>query len=184
LRRNELGQIIADLGHASYTSQVFRHVAPAFDCESAEGARITGGRWNPPASFPALYTATSKETVAAELRRLANQQLRPVEDFLPRRLCVMEVSLAAVVDLRSNEALASVGLTPANVIDRDPSNCRTVGKGVHDLGLEGILVPSATTVGTVLVIYPTNLYPSSSVVTVATEGWTQGQDLPGELEPG
>jgi len=55
-------------------------LAPA----SGEGARLNGGRFNLPDSFPVLYLCTTRPWVVAEMRRLGERQAIGVESLLPR----------------------------------------------------------------------------------------------------
>ncbi len=61
----------------------------------------------------------------------------------PRRLLIIEVGLSDVLDLRSSEAAAALGLSEADlgspVGDYDP--CWLVASAAHQLGLHGILAP-------------------------------------------
>src|SRR5437870_12658953 len=106
-----LDQIVDSVGTVPFKGTVFRNIALHRGCTSGEGARQAGGRWNPPDSFPVLYTGLDESTVVEELYRLAERSGLLVESFLPRTLCVIEVELEAVLDLRTPQNLSSVGLT-------------------------------------------------------------------------
>jgi RES domain-containing protein len=74
------------------------------------GARIHGGRWNPPDSFSTLYLALDRETTVREFYRLAERQGRDPEDFLPRRLYRYDIALGALLDLRDSATRAALQL--------------------------------------------------------------------------
>ena len=89
----ELVARIGALRDATYSGEAWRHLDPSRDPLSGAGARLLGGRWNPPESFAVLYLGLALETVNAEFLRMASRQGRRVADFLPRRLCKYEVEL-------------------------------------------------------------------------------------------
>ena len=151
------------LGSTKFSGVVFRHIAPHRGCLSGEGARQAGGRWNPPDSFPVLYTGLSERTVIDEFYRLAERSTLPVDSFMPRTLCILEAELESVLDLRPDDGLSKVGLSLDQLRSYSMRECQAVGDAAHQLGLEGILAPSATGTGEVLAIFELNLRQSSSV---------------------
>ncbi len=146
-----------------FQGQVYRHVSPGISPVSGAGARSFGGRWNPPDSFPVIYTALSEATARAEFERLAARQGRLVSDFLPRNLYTLDVELSAVLDLTGLGGLRRVGLSMRAVRGDDASACQAVGDAAHKLGFEGIIAPSATSSGPVLAIFELNLRAESIV---------------------
>lgn len=171
-----LGALSA-LGATSFAGEAWRHAAPQYEPTSGAGARSHGGRWNPPNSFDTLYLALDRATAAREFRRMAEKAGLPLEGFLPRRLHRYRVDVRNLVDLRSEAALADVGLTLARVQADDPTHCRAVGAAAHQLGSEGILAPSATGIGEVLVIFGDRLGPDSRIDPIDFTDW----DGPPEL---
>lgn len=157
---------------AAIKTRAFRHLAEGRHPLSGAGARVHGGRWNPPDSFATLYLALDRATAIAEFHRLAARQLRRPEDFLPRRLYRYELELRAVLDLREPDARAEVDLTEADLTADDAVKCRNVGEAAQHLGLEGILAPSATGAGTVLSVFYDRLRADSHVRELAYEAWT------------
>lgn len=176
--RSRLYDAIDRLGPVNYTGVVFRHISPARDCLSGEGARAFGGRWNPPASHPTLYTALTLQTAAAELARLAERQGRAMSGFLPRTLCHILAELTGVIDLRDAAALRSVGLTSHHIKDDNPGRCQAVGAAVHALGYEGLIAASASGAGHVLIVFPLNLADPSAVRHLRSEAWRTPADIP------
>jgi RES domain-containing protein len=152
-------------------TEAFRHVAEGRHPLSGVGARVHGGRWNPPDSFATLYLALERETAIAEFHRLAARQLRMPEDFLPRRLYRYEVALTAVLDLRQPDARDVVELSDAELQDDDATACRAIGDAAQYSGLEGILAPSATRVGTVLAVFFDRLRADSYLHDLDFERW-------------
>lgn len=154
------------------SKQAFRHVAHDRHPLSGSGARLHGGRWNPPDSFSTLYLALERETTVNEFYRLATRQGRAPEDFLPRRMYRYEVALSAVLDLRDPAARASLNLSDPELRANDASKCRQIGESVHYLGLEGILAPSAAGEGTILAVFFDRLHADSQIRDVDHEPWT------------
>ncbi len=91
----------------------------------------------------------------------------------PRRLLIIEVGLSDVLDLRSSEAAAALGLSEADlgspVGDYDP--CWLVASAAHQLGLHGILAPSATGIGETLAIFEQHLGPDELPRLIGEEIW-------------
>ena len=137
----------------SFSGSAFRHVARGRDPRSTTGARIHGGRWNPPETFPALYLGLDVATVVDEFHRLARRQALAPEAFLPRELHRFDVRLVAVLDLRADLARDALGLDERALKADDASVCRAVGSAAHSLGLEALIAPSAAGKGTVLAVF-------------------------------
>jgi RES domain-containing protein len=167
----ELASKLDALGAGELQGVFYRHVAAGRDPRSGLGARINGGRWNPPESFSTLYLADSVETVAREFLRLARRQGLRLEDFLPRDLYTFEVRLEAVVDLRGEETRERVGLSDAELRGDDPRACRAIGEAAHYLDFEGVTAPSATGAGEVLAVFLDRLRSNSRVEPMARERW-------------
>lgn len=166
---SELVAALDRLARAQVSMLVYRHLAPGYEAMSGEGARVTGGRWNPPDSFPVLYTATSIECVAEEFKRMARKERRDVEDFLPRRLVSYRTSLERVLDLTQADNLAALGLTSSIVTAEDVIPSQSIGDAAFYVGFEGVLAPSATRMGAVLAVFPTKLGSQSTIEVVADE---------------
>ena len=172
MTRPTIFELVDSLGSVPFNGVVFRHIAPHRPCTSGEGARQAGGRWNPPDSFPVLYTGLTEPTVIEEFYRLAGRSSLPPESFLPRTLCVLDVELEAVLDLRNRESISTVGLTLDQLSSYSMEDCQRVGEAAHRLGLEGILAPSATAIGEVLAIFELNLRNNSRVQEQGRRTWS------------
>jgi RES domain-containing protein len=167
----ELVALVDSLGATTLETVAFRHVSVGANPRSGTGARIHGGRWNPPNSFAALYLGLDVETVADEFHRLARRQGLTPDDFLPRELHRFEVRLAAALDLRGDEARQAVDLSDRQLRGDDPHRCQGIGEAAHYLGLEGIVAPSAAGPGTVLAIFLERLRPGSVLEPLSSETW-------------
>jgi RES domain-containing protein len=133
--------------------QGWRHLAPNHDPLSGEGARINGGRFNPPGSFPVLYLCKSRSCAVAELQRLGERQVIGVEGLLPRVLYRYEVSLDRVLDLTIDQVRAQVGLSLDVLTGPDWTTFQELGVTLHALDAQAINSRSATGVGEILAVF-------------------------------
>jgi RES domain-containing protein len=162
---------VEGLDAAAYGGDAFRHLPPAYDPLSGRGARIHGGRWNPPDSFSVLYLGLDRQTVVDEFERLARRQRRDPADFLPRAFYRYDLLLQSVLDLRDAEAMEAVGLNSAELTSDQLEACQRVGRAAHQAGREGILAPSAAGDGTVLALFLEGMQPGSTIAPTRMEIW-------------
>lgn len=142
---------------AGFDATCYRHQAPKYDPLDGHGARLHGGRFTPPGSFPTLYLCTSLRCVTAELQRLGQRQVIGVEALLPRAVYEYSVSLSRVLDLTSGEVLEQVGLREADVTAPDWRLTQELGKAAHSLDFQAIRAPSALGVDEILAVFLTQL---------------------------
>ena len=142
---------------------VYRHTALAYEPLNGDGARRAGGRWNPPASFPVVYTATEISTVDHELARSATRAGLSIRHMSPRRLATISVRLGRVLDLTNPDVLVALGIPAEALVSEDPTLPRRIGEAAHHLGYEAVLAPSATGEGVVLAIFMDNRAGTSVV---------------------
>ncbi|MEX2587658.1 MAG: RES family NAD+ phosphorylase [Actinomycetota bacterium] len=135
----------------------FRHLAPGFDPLSGEGARIAGGRYNPPDSFPALYLCTSLDCVTAEFERMGVKHPAGKTALLPRELYEYEFRFGKVLDLTSAVVLKELSISGEDLTVDKWDLCQSIGGAAHALGFQALRAPSATGVGDVLCVFPENL---------------------------
>lgn len=139
----------------AWSGTVFRHMLANYP-PSRENTR--GARWNPP-GVPAIYTSLDRATALAEAQyRLS---LEPIPVRASRTLYGIKISLLKVLDLTSNELLQELGLAELDLRGDDHSGCQKIGGAVAWLERDGLLVPSARSNGTNLVIYPTERDPAA-----------------------
>lgn len=160
---------IDELGVGSFRADVFRHVAAGRDPRSGRGARIFGGRWNPPDSFAVIYCGLDGQTVEDEFHRLARRQGVRASGFLPRELHRLRVDLGAILDLRDDSARAAIGLDERQLRSDDLGACQAIGAAAHSIGIEAILAPSAANGGTALAVFLDALRPDSTVEVTGLE---------------
>lgn len=145
---------IATAPHVAYVGETFRHMAARWDDPlSGEGARIRGGRFNPPDSFPVIYLCNTRPCTVAELRHLGHRQLIGVEGLLPRVLYRYETSLDRVLDLTSQATLEHLGITEQQVTGSDLAIPRQIGESAHATGSQAIRAPSATGVDHIIAVF-------------------------------
>ncbi len=168
---SELLARIDALPETSFQGDAFRHVAADRHPLSGAGARLHGGRWNPPESFSVLYLALERETTVREFYRLAERQRRAPEDFLPRRMYRYDVTLTALLDLRTSEVRKRLDLSDGELAAEGATRCREIGECAHYCGREGILAPSATGHGIVLAVFFERLRPGSEVRAISSTEW-------------
>lgn len=168
---------VATAFHVAYVGETFRHMAARWnDPPSGEGARINGGRFNPPDSFPVLYLCTTRPCTVAELRHLGRRQLIGVDGLLPRVLYRYETALDHLLDLTSEATLERLGITDQQVTGPDLAVPRQIGVSAHATGSQGIRAPSATGVDEVIAVFPESL-GSGRLVPELLERWDSVADL-------
>ena len=143
---------------------------------SGEGARIHGGRFNPPDSFPVLYLCTTRPCAVAELRYRGERLVIGVEGLLPRVLYRYDISLDRVLDLTSDETLDHLGVTTAQIIGTDVAIPRQIGESAQATGSQAIRAPSVTGVDQVLAVFP-ELLGSGRLLPELLERWKSLEDL-------
>lgn len=168
----ELAARIRRVGLDPLSATAFRHVAAGADPRSGLGAKIHGGRWNPPDSWPTVYLGFSEATVRAEWARAASRQGLTLDDFLPRDLYELELELAEVLDLRDPAARNAVDLPDQALRAPDQAFCRRIGAAAHALGAEGVAAPSATGEGDIVAIFLDRLRATSLIEPRLLETWT------------
>jgi RES domain-containing protein len=168
---------IATAPHAPYVGEAYRHIAPQWnDPLSGEGARINGGRFNPPDSFPVLYLCSTRSCAVAELRLRGTRLVFGVEGLLPRDLYHYDVTLDRVLDLTSTVTLNHLEVTTDQVVGADLTTPRRIGEAAYATGSQAVLAPSATGVDKVLAFFP-ELLGSGRLVPELLERWESVEDL-------
>lgn len=135
-----------------------------------------GGRWGPERQYPVLYLGRPEASVIAEAYRSLVDGVEGMRAELvePRHVFTVRVDVDNVLDLRVDEHLAAVGLDHGAL--RGPwAPCQRVGLAAHQLGLHGVIAPSATGLGLTLALFEHNLPPEQWPAVDATKVW---QTLP------
>jgi RES domain-containing protein len=156
----------------AFAGLVYRHQGPRHDPRSGEGARINGGRYNPPDSFPVLYLCLTRACAVAELTRLGRRHVVGLEGLLPRHLYGYDVEVTRVLDLTDAATRAHVAVSEPELVGEGWAATQALGTAAHDSGFQAVLAPSATGVDQVLALFP-ELAPASLVDVRLIEVWSQ-----------
>lgn len=115
-------------------------------------AAMTGGRWNPPGSWPTLYL--NEDTVTARLNIALFTAPFPYEpedlraDHAPVLIEVRLPRDQTVADVHTPAGIAKAGLPATYPVDGTTNvghaPCQAVGRRAHDFGLRGVRCRSAT----------------------------------------
>lgn len=167
---------LANLAGGELSVAGYRNQSTGFDPRSGDGARRSGGRFNPPHSFPVIYLCTTRPCVVAELTRQARRQNLDVEDLLPRELWCLTVDLKTVLDLTNDDTLRTLGLDPVDLVREDLRLTREIGEAAHEHRFQAIRSPSATGVDDVIAIMLENL-AGAVLAAELVEEWTTVSNL-------
>lgn len=172
LRLNHLPRLARPLRLIACRSIVPRF-ATELDLITGEGARIHGGRWNPP-GVASVYASESPETAMAEALATVRYYCLPVHAFAPRCFVSMSFDLERVLDLTDGETRRRIAYSRRRMVDTDwraqmaagiMPLTQLVGRAAAESGLDGLLVPSAARRdGKNIVAFPANFQGSSLVV--------------------
>lgn len=146
-----------------WQGRAFRHMFADYppDAENTRGAR-----WNP-AEVAAIYTSLSRDGVIAEAEHQI--ALQPVPPRVKRTIYEVDLTLANVLDLTAPATLNSLDLTTDDIAADDMTACQQIGGAAAWLEHDGILVPSARSEATNLVIYPAHREPPARFEVLSSE---------------
>lgn len=140
------------------------------DLTGITGSLLSGGRYNPRGEFGALYLGESEELCKAELAaRVSALASLKAGIWVCGRIQVM---LERVLDLTYERVLKQLGVKPQQLTKPRGLRAsgywltRRIGRLARAAGFEGLKVPSATSRGANLVIFPENLSDSSQIAVV------------------
>jgi RES domain-containing protein len=140
---------------APWNGTVYRHM---FGRHKPDQENTRGARWNPP-DTSAIYVCLNHDGAVAEGDHvIAMQPIRPKAD---RTVYEVKVTLTNVLDLSDRAVLSALGIGDAELDDPAMTACRNVGGAVAWLGHDGLLVPSARSRATNLIIYASNQQPDA-----------------------
>ena len=169
----------------AFTGTVYRSSTPKYATETdlltGEGSRRSGGRWNP-IGLAVVYVSLTPETALAETLAHNRYYSIPVQDAMPRTFVAISAKLQAVLDLRvgttrqrlqvSLERILTVDWRKEVSAGREPIT-QALGRAASDVGLEGLIVPSAADPnGHNLLVFLKNLRAGSHSRVLAPERLT------------
>jgi RES domain-containing protein len=151
------------VGGSPWSGRAFRHMFADYppDAENTRGAR-----WNP-AEVAAIYTSLTRDGVLAEAEHQI--ALQPIPPRVQRTVYEIEIALANVLDLTDPQALDSIDLTVDDIAGDDMNACQQIGAAAAWLEHDGILVPSARSGATNLVILAANRQRDARFDVLASE---------------
>ena len=166
----------------AFSGTVFRSTAPKYatarDLLTGEGSRRAGGRWNP-VGIAAFYGSMSPEDAMAETLAYFRYYGLPIQSSMPRTFVAVEVELSDVLDLTDGKIRQSLGISIERMTKADwRADMRAgeiplthaVGQAAFEVGLEGLLVPSAAARGeTNLVCFVENVLSRSKIEIVSAD---------------
>jgi RES domain-containing protein len=167
----------------SWSGSVFRYADLEFanrrDVASGEGARKSGGRWNPKGGFRVLYASLDLETAQQEIMAHHRSKGLPDAEALPLAVLGFRVEVQRVLDITASSIRRALKLSlnqmrtePWRALQKDGREAATqaIGRLARDLGFEGLLVPSAARRrGKNLALFPDQLLPGSRIEVVHGE---------------
>jgi RES domain-containing protein len=160
--RKELRERLSALRQRRISLNLWRAVREPYETLSTRGARLRGGRWNPP-GVPALYASFDPTTVRAELARVAAMRGLPEESIYPVRLAQLALS-APVIELIDAETLRELGVDAPLTVLAPREQTQRIGAAAAGLGIETLIVPSVASRANNAVIFPDNLSGNVEVV--------------------
>jgi RES domain-containing protein len=163
---------------------VWRHLSPYEQKHpgSGEAARGTGGRFNPPGSFPVVYGTLRRATAGAEFWLLARRNPIDPSWLLPRHIYRFRFSSDKVLDLRSSSVREAIGLSGIALEDVPAMQTQLIGEIAYGLGIEAIVAASSSGHGDMVAIF-TDLIPRSCWEIRHVELWQRIDDIPRSPQP-
>lgn len=140
--------------HLLRAGRYFRIADPRWtDPLDGSYAQRTGGRWNPPGSFPAVYLNRTIEVARANVRRFFNGLPYGPEQFRAGEgpdLVSTDVDEDRFVDIVTEAGCLAAGLPATYPLAADGSevphpDCQPIGRAAWDGGEPGVACRSAAT---------------------------------------
>jgi RES domain-containing protein len=122
------------------------------DLLTGDGSRKVGGRWNPPGDIATIYLSQSVEGAIGESLGLPTHYGFDPAKRLPLTLVAVDAELESVLDFTDAGIRKSLGVTLAALLRcewrnenavGDEALPQAIGRAAFQLGVHGIIVPSA-----------------------------------------
>lgn len=160
---------------SDFAETVYRSSTPKYATESdllsGAGSKLHGGRWNP-VGIAVVYNSLTPETAMAETLAQNRYYGIPIQESMPRVFVATVVKLQSVLDLRQGTIRQRLHISQDRILAIDwrlevyagrVPITQLIGQAAAEIGLEGLIVPSAADhKGHNLLVFPENLFPSSS----------------------
>ncbi len=177
MKRDELLAAISGLDPIRVEGTFERHTSLRWDELRGSAA---GGRWGARRAYEVLYLGRPRESVVIEAyRHLVDDELDDATTLaasvVERRLVTCRVDIPNILDLRPAFTHATLALTDSQLFSEvgDYAACQAVGAVAHQLGLCGLIAPSASKRGETLALFPANL-PGKYVLEVTVSDIWRG----------
>ena len=151
-----------------FTGTLFRatHVAG-----NALASSVRGGRWAPPArpgaEFPVLYTSIERDGALAEVASYL-VELTPIPG--PRPLMISRLAVTTSRTLRlARVDLEALKVEMSRYGEREYARTQEIGAAAADLGIDGLIAPSARWPCDNLMIFTNNHHAGERLEVVGSE---------------
>lgn len=177
MRHRDLLAAISDLEPAQVSGEFERHCSLRWEEMKPSAA---GGRWGARLAYEVLYLGRPRQSVVVEAyRHLVDDELDAPQELaasvIERRILTCEVAVQNILDLRTKASRAAVGLSDDDLYSDLGAydRCQAIGAAAHQLGLYGVIAPSASRLGETLALFAMNL-PVEQWPTVTTRDIWRG----------
>lgn len=175
-----IDRIVFRGGFVRWKGDVYRFAHPKYagptDFISGKGAKLKGGRWNPPFGPPTLYAASSPQLATEETFATAWKLGFAPRRLLPRIIKAIHVQVSHLVDVTDGDIRKSLMVSKERMLAADwqKENSKgrealpqAIGRAAAEAGVEGLIVPSAEWPEDFnLVLFMNNLKGGSNVAVV------------------
>jgi RES domain-containing protein len=186
MAERDLARKLAHVKLVSIDAAIWRHVSPREQSrpDSGDGAIGTGGRFNPPRSFPVVYGSLSRAGAGAEFRIMARRHRIDIDYLLPRHLYRFRIKSGRVLDLRLSEVRQTLGLPQMGAAAIHLAHSQLIGELARALGIDVIVAPGAAEGIAMAAIFP-ELIPGYKREFRHMAIWMTIADVPGtaDLKP-
>jgi hypothetical protein len=175
-RERTLAERVASIGGTGISGRFMRHAAPGRDAFAGG----YGGRWG--AALPVIYLGRPHDScVELAYRHLVDEAGVPAHLVKARTLYLVNVEATNILDLRSDEALAEVGLTREDLESPvgDYEACQCVAAVAHQLEYHGLIADAATQMGETLALFRQRVGVTELPVVVGEDQWIRLPPRPG-----
>jgi RES domain-containing protein len=167
---------------------VYRSTSPRYankgDLLTGVGSKTAGARWNPPESFPTVYSSLDPHTALDEVLAHFRYYGFPIESAMPRVTVSVRARLVRVLDFTDGKTRSALRVSERRMLDEPWREVQKAGREAltqalgrigHELGWEAFLVRSAARRGGAnLIIFPANLSQRSSLEIINVEDLPRG----------
>src|SRR5215469_11361654 len=94
------------------------------DLLTGVGSKTAGGRWNPPKSFPTVYSSLDPHTALDEVLAHFRYYGFPIESAMPRVTVSIRARLVGVLDLTDGKTRAALRVSERRMLDEPGGKSR------------------------------------------------------------